>query len=190
MYNIGNLSTSREPLFQEALSKNDHSLEPPEGEKRFQYYLSIATAVNWLLNFSVPELGLKEIRERYLSILQRQDLATHIGRIRQQELLAQFTLFYSPDFLQKVNSVVNYSQDNWLSKMVRQPRTVTHPLRHILLMNFLGATPESFFTGAKPLSFPFGTGPWPCLNPASPHYRWKVIKTVSVHPDSKAHNPV
>jgi len=54
-----------------------------------------------------------------------------------------------------------------------------HPLRHLLMMRFLGHGAESFFN--LPSIFqPFGNGPWPCLNPTCSHYGRRDLKEVQV----------
>lgn len=165
-------------------------LSPAAGSLHFSFYLAFAEAVYWLLNNATPILGLNNIRKRYISYLQEKELATHTGRIRQQELCEEFTRFFGKDFLKSVDSEVGYSQDNWLSKLVRKPRVTTHPLHHILLMYFLGLSPEVFFSNKRTLNMPFRRGPWPCLNPVSGHYHQNVIQTVTVHYDYKTRDPV
>lgn len=46
---------------------------------------------------------------------------------------------------------------------------VQHPLRHLLLINFLGVTIQEVFKEFVE-SKPFGDGPWPCHNKASNHF--------------------
>jgi hypothetical protein len=37
---------------------------------------------------------------------------------------------------------------------------------------------------------PFGSGPWPCLNPAAPHYKEEVITDLKLSNRSKPTNPL
>ena len=78
-------------------------------------------------------------------------------------------------------------QNNWLYDLVRNPRKASHPLRHILLIHFLGKSLNDFF-GSSPDYRPFGQGPWPCLNPVADHYHEQVISncTVGLNCETKA----
>ncbi|MEW6540809.1 MAG: TnsD family transposase [Bacillota bacterium] len=155
------------------------------------HYLALAGSVHWLLNHEVPVHGLAELRERYICHLQKKNLATYTGRIRQRELMEAFHSFYGPDFLAEMDSAIDYSQnENWLNKLLREPRTTTHPVRHLLFIRFLGLTPEEFLMGKKEQQRPFGRGPWPCLNAAAPHYRRAVVRRCTVTWDYKTGLPV
>ena len=66
--------------------------------------------------------------------------------------------------------------DNWLTRLLRSSGNAgaQHPIHHLLLMQFLGLKIETLFQ--FPTEFkPFGSGPWPCLNPASNHYQQLTI---------------
>lgn len=55
-----------------------------------------------------------------------------------------------PDFLADMGNMIDYSQnDNWLSKLLRELRTTTHPVRHLLFIRFLGLTPYEFLIVKK-----------------------------------------
>lgn len=56
----------------------------------------------------------------------------------------------------------------WLPRICRG-NNKPHPEPILLLKQFLRGAP---------VSLPFGSGPWPCLNPASDHYRKNVITQV------------
>jgi hypothetical protein len=174
------------------LSQNqaDKELKSPEYQESLSKYLFISRAVAWLLNNRVDSLGLDIIRQKYLDFLRPKDLCTFSGKIRQRELLNEFIGFYGSGFLRIINCQISKSQDNWLSKMVRKPRGTTHPLHHLLLMCFLGITPEEFFKPRLVPDRPFGEGPWPCLNPTAPHYHRDIIKNVEITLDSKQKVPV
>lgn len=157
----------------------------------YEHYLFLTESVYWLLNNNPPVMGLKEIREGYLNFLKKNDFATFSGRVRQQELINCFRGFYGLEFLEQMNSTINYEQqDNWLSKLVREPRSTTHPIRHLLLMRFLGYTPESFLTQKVNGNLSFGKGPWLCLNAAASHYSKPVIYNCSITRDYRTGLPV
>lgn len=160
-------------------------------EKYYTHYLAVAEAAYWLLNHEVPILGLTELRNRYIYHLQKIDLANFKGRVKQRDLIESFNSFYGQEFLVQMDSAIDFNQqDNWLSKLVREPRIATHPIHHILFMRFLGLTPEKFLTWRKERYLPFGRGPWPCLNAAANHYRQPVIEQCSLTRDYNTGLPV
>ncbi|MEG6512524.1 TnsD family transposase [Desulforamulus ruminis] len=182
--------------------QNKHVFEPLLGPDKVQAtleiptsflynYLFLSESVYWLLNNDPPVMGLKEIREGYLYALKKNDLATFSGRVRQQELINCFRRFYGIEFLKQMDCTINLGQqDNWLSKLVREPRCAAHPIRHLLLMRFLGHSPENFFTQKAKGNLPFSEGPWFCLNAAASHYGKPVIYNCSITRDYRTGLPV
>jgi hypothetical protein len=142
--------------------------------------LKVAQDAAWLLGQQALTLRLDVLAKRYRELLAERDLATYSGRVRVSELLNRFCEYYSPELLEQLQSQIDFeSQHNWLFRLVRSPKGSQHPLRHLLLMQFLGHTAESFFK--LPQQFkPFGKGPWLCLNRAAGHFREPVITECEV----------
>ena len=61
-----------------------------------------------------------------------------------------------------------------ISQIVRKHRKVFHPIRHLLMIRFLGESIETFFQNNKQYR-PFGKSPWLCLNAAANHYLQPVV---------------
>ena len=142
--------------------------------------LFIADGAAWLLQQRDISPGLEFLRTTYTRALISQDLATYSSRIRMTELQEVFVSYYPDNILSYLHCNLNrHSSDNWLARLVRKPDGSQHPLQHLLLMHFLGCTPETFFLkhSDQPL---FGVGPWPCLNPTSDHYRQPQIKECQI----------
>lgn len=147
-------------------------------ESTFEKLLLLAEDAQILLESIIkPKTG-EWYRKQYQAFLIDEKLATASGRVYQKELLRKFNDFYGIEFLSAVHSKID-RENNWLSEIVRKHRKVFHPIRHLLLMRFLGQTVDSFFSGDS-FSDPFGNGPWVCFNGASKHYLKKVIKSVSI----------
>jgi hypothetical protein len=136
----------------------------------------IATNARWLLNWHGPYPGSESLRDRYYNYLLRQGLAYYNGRIRVNKLIRTFTDFYSPKFLEDLNCPLEKSRVNWLLRLVMPCKSMAaqHPLRHILLIVFLGSTAEDVFTKYENFK-PFGDGPWPCLNRVADHYKHLTV---------------
>ena len=87
-------------------------------------------------------------RKQCLSHLARMGLATTSARIRQREMVREFSTFWSdikdvPPFsglLQRCDE-----EDSWLANLSRRSRSAHHPLFHILFIGFLAESIESFF---------------------------------------------
>ncbi len=142
--------------------------------------LKIAQNAAWLLEEHISPLGLTILLKRYRELLAERNLATYNGRVRVSKLLEEFKRFYPEDLLQRLQCKIDTeSEHNWLLRLVRSPKGSQHPLRHLLLIQFLGHNAESFFKLPKQFK-PFGTGPWPCLNRTSNHFRQSVIEECKI----------
>ena len=155
-------------------------------------FMQIARSISWLLTtHDIPVLDLQALRDQYLHYLKKADLATYSGRIAQTELAERFTAYYGADFLTLTHSLLPSDvSTTWLSSLVRKPRKVTHPLRHLLLIHFLGVDVADFFYRSTSTSHPFGAGPWPCLNPAASHYRKLVVSKCYLSRNTSNGKPV
>jgi hypothetical protein len=185
-----------------AAGKHDFRLAPDktpprkqsalEDERNLAHHLSLAQMVGWLLeHHDVHSYGLQALHRKYLHHLQRLGLATFSGRVAQRELVDRFVAFYGETFLRQIHCLVDKdSEDNWLSALVRKPRKASHPVRHFLLINFLGIHPEEFFSDEAQTRAPFGRGPWPCLNPVAAHYKRFVVGQCEITRNSETGAPV
>jgi len=168
---------------------NHSSLKDLSSKEADEKQIQLAQAANWILQNDVPILGLTQLKDKYIKLLQQADLATFRGRVHQQDLLTAFRNYYSDEYLQRLRCSID-SPDNWLSRLVRSPRVSQHPLKHILLMSFLGTHPQEFFSREYSSTGAFGSGPWPCLNAAASHYQCKVIQNCVITRDYKTGDPV
>jgi predicted DNA-binding protein YlxM (UPF0122 family) len=167
-------------------SEEQHLLGSSAGS--LPHHLALARGVLQLLDRNLAPHGPQELNRMYMFHLREMGYSLDSGVVKQSELLASFRSFYGSAFLERVFSPVEVHQrENWLTKLVRNSSAVTHPVRHVLLMNFLGHSPVEFFCTGKEEYRPFGKGPWPCLNKIAPHYRQPIITTFTASWDSKNH---
>lgn len=139
----------------------------------------------WILNNSIQVFDPEVTQGKYIQNLIVKGYISEGGRIKQEFLAEQFELFFGSSFLRDLGCSVLHTDNNWLVKMLRKLRGMTHPLRHILLLSFLQLTPKQFFEKVFDVYYPFGEGPWVCLNPAADHYKENVIKDCVVTRCSK-----
>ncbi|MBD1932268.1 MULTISPECIES: TnsD family Tn7-like transposition protein [Cyanophyceae] len=146
--------------------------------------LRIAQDAAWLLKQRELVPGLEFIRARYLWLLTEPNLASREGKVRVSALLKAFKSYYSYDLLERLQCVPNeQDKNNWLFRLVRSPKQARHPLYHLLLIQFLGYTAEEFFQlpDSPPDAFqPFGSKPWPCLNPVCQQFQQLSIQECQV----------
>ena len=152
-----------------------------------RHLLDIARDAAWLLNQRGLAAGPELLRCRYKLSLVDHDLATYSGIIKTNALIETFKAHYPPGFLTLVQcEVTEKFRQNWMIRITRGTSQFQHPLRHLLLIHFLGHTAETFFE--LPTEFqPFGTGPWPCLNYASHHYGQPTIQECQITYTQQCH---
>ena len=142
---------------------------------------NIARDIKWLLNdcYFVP--GLEDLYQKYLSLVKKSpELVTYTGRIRVQELLRLLKNHYPAKVLELLQCPLDEQiRDNWLAQLVRFPRRVHHPLRHLLLIQFLGYSAQEFFE-LQETNKPFGDAPWSCLNPVCQYFQQFRIKECQI----------
>jgi hypothetical protein len=143
--------------------------------------LSVAQYTEWLLNWRGAPLGKDEVRRRYHNLLLRQGLAYYNGNVRTAELIDRFVAFFTPKLLTEFRCEIKSVRSNWVLRLLHPCKTeiAQHPLRHILLIIFLGIAIDRFFENFEEFK-PFGTGPWPCLNPTADHCNHTVITGVRI----------
>ncbi|WP_254636261.1 TnsD family Tn7-like transposition protein, partial [Lysinibacillus sp. GbtcB16] len=85
----------------------------------------------------------------------------------------------SGSLLELLQSNINFDETDWLSMIFQRHRKSFHPIRHLLIMIFLGDALRIFFEKGEPYE-PFGSGPWCCLNVACKDYMKSVVKNLVI----------
>ncbi|TYS57324.1 hypothetical protein FZC74_16670 [Sutcliffiella horikoshii] len=176
----------------------DNSIETNDSKRivynrdNFKHLLTVAEQSYTLLESRFTAITPEKLRFFYVSKLREMEFVTLSGNIRWKKLIASFTSYYGESVLKECKSNISVeAEDTWLHKVLRKPRGSCHPLRHILLISFLGETVKSLLTKLNIDNYtPFGAGPWPCLNKAADHYKEAIITTVKITKDFKSSNPV
>jgi hypothetical protein len=155
-------------------------------------FLNIARSAAWLLAQTDLLSTLEALRNRYLRLLIPLEFASYSGCIYAEKLVKAFHARYDTTLLNQLHCAFTGSdqeKDNWLLRLFRRPKHSQHPLRHLVALEFLGATAESFFNLPAKFEF-FSTGPWPCLNKAATHYRELVVTDCRVTHRGQSQRPV
>ena len=148
------------------------------------HYRSIGNGIEALLTQRFPHRPFDWFQRHYEAKLRQKHYASLVsGKVDQAKLQRDFVQYYGNDFLERLQSSLR-GESNWLAAMVRKHRRSFHPLRHLLLMNFLGISLEEMFYQDEQYK-PFGDGPWICLNPAAEHYQQAVITNLVLNTSEK-----
>ncbi len=153
--------------------------KPEQGGTDVQ--IALAQSAAWLLAHPSLHKTSEELRGEYLSRLIALGYATYSGQIRVRKLRRDFLSRYPADWLGRVGCGLPEKGHGWLERLLRKPRGNQHPLRHLLLIHFLGLRIEKLLGSPVP-DHPFGRSPWPCLNRAAVHYGKLTIAVCTVAP--------
>jgi hypothetical protein len=145
-----------------------------------QVLIKLAEDTGWLLSQNNISVENSAIRNRYYNQLLKKGLAFYNGKLK-NTLLKAFTDFYSPELLEMLGCEVEQNNRNWVFRIIQKGKTgiLHHPVRHLLMMNFLGFSVEEFFNSFTEFK-PFVDGHYPCLNQASDHFGEMRIRQCEV----------
>jgi len=140
--------TSKAFVSAEQTIKAAASPRPAASSPYHKILMEIALDVSYLLNHPIVSPGTHFFREQYLALLASSGFMNASGLIRTIELLQAFMDYYPQELLALLHCEINQTQNkqnNWLATMPYLHRKSRHPLRHLLLIRFLGSTVEAFF---------------------------------------------
>lgn len=159
-------------------------------KKSFLLAKELAKQVETIMT-SDYEFSIEDIQSSYKFLLKREGFVSINGHVDQRLLSEKFLNYYGQAFLEEVQSSINKNSEScWLKSITRKHRKIFHPIRHLLLIKFLGETVETFYSYAGQEVKPFGEGPYYCLNPAADHYKQKIIASVSMKACTSSKKPV
>jgi hypothetical protein len=113
----------------------------------YDKHLKLAKDAYFLLTHKLDKVNKNAIWDKYRRLICNKGLSTQNGTIKQGKLYEAFIAYYGEDFLKSLDcSIVFYNDYNWLKVITRKSKRSSHPLRHLLLINFLCGDIEEFFT--------------------------------------------
>lgn len=128
------------------LEKDILDLENSYEIENYEKHLKLARSSYYILTFDLKKYRKEDIRNRYLYFLYKLDLSRETGTINQRKLYEEFIEFYGDDFLESLESFIDYKNEyNWLKVISRKSKRASHPLRHLLFINFLCNDIREFF---------------------------------------------
>ncbi|NFG38427.1 hypothetical protein FDB30_16390 [Clostridium botulinum] len=112
----------------------------------YDKHLKLAKASYYLLDKKFKGISKEKISMKYRNLLYKKELLKGNNTINQRELYEQFISYYGKTFLKQLDCGIAYENDyNWLKVISRKSRRSSHPLRHLLFINFLGEDIRDFF---------------------------------------------
>ncbi len=164
-------------------AQGDASVKARSSDSSVELLGKLASDFLWLL--SQRDLCADSIAtcSCYRRLLFEQGFATYTGVVRRTELKKAFLNFYPERVLYSLGCELPPDlTSSWLTSIVQNShKNSSHSaIQHLLLMNFLNCSVQSFFSLPKKPPLPFAEGPWPCLNPIADHFREPIITTCKI----------
>ncbi len=146
---IAEVGTSREipPHFIAADEVSAPALEPKEYEYPTEIYSKrIAEDFSWLLSNPVDIADINDVALGYRALLGEKNLTTNRSlHISSKRLTSEFKEFYPDKVLTSYDSSLPEASTNWLKGFFGNTREMQIPIRHLLLIHFLGFGVKEFF---------------------------------------------
>lgn len=147
-----------------------------------QLYFNLSKGIETLFSKEFSSYNIEIVNKKYWSMLNKKGFVTYEGKIRIKEVFKSFINYYPNTFLKSIRHEVNSkSTTDWLKKTMgyKISQKTINPVNHILLINFLFGNINNFINAENDY-YPFGKGPWPCLNPVSDHYLKNTINECTI----------
>lgn len=126
-----------------------HPTDAASSEHQIMHQL--ATIGQELIDGIWPVLGLEHLRNRYLTLLSRKGFIGPGGNVRLRDLCREFRLKYSDRLLDEAGcGLYGDLRSNWIGRLIHKPSRAQSPIRHLVMLNFLGIGLKEFFTQEEP----------------------------------------
>lgn len=123
----------------------------------------LAEQSRWLLEHPDFVFSRDQFADYYRQQLASSGLASVGGMVHRTKLIASFASKLPPSCLKRLGCNLDVTANQTSMHCVTKDG-IGSPLEHLLVMRFLGLTPESMFESLG-CDLNFERGPWPCLNP-------------------------
>lgn len=155
--------TGRKKLLPLSIHMDKKELDELWHVSKDSMHVRIAKEIEWLV-INQKTISNFCLHQQYKERLKAKGLVSYDrGLFRTRKISQKFVDYYGNDFLEKLKSAIKVEDSrNWISTLINKKKV--HPLRHILFIVFLAGSLEEFFQ-TNFIYYPFGQGPWKCLNP-------------------------
>ena len=112
----------------------------------YDKHLKLAKDSYYLLNKKNRNISKDKVFMKYRYLLYKKGLFKGNNTINQIKLYEQFISYYGKRFLKRLECEIDYKNEyNWLKVISRKSKRASHPLRHLLFINFLCEDTKYFF---------------------------------------------
>ena len=120
----------------------------------------------------------KEILVRYYrEKLYEKGFMNHSGVINLNKLKKELIKYYGVEVLSRMNSSIDLNgKITWVDDQFEKNHEFAEPIKHLILISFLGKNINEVINDLSNNYKPFGEGPWLCLNEHCSHYNNKTIE--------------
>lgn len=116
---------------------SDYHVQMVAEKEMLRQYSCIVNNIEKLLNFKYPNRPLDWFYYRYKNQLMWKGYTSEKGRVDHQQVQKDFVDHYGSELLNILQSSVS-GESTWLKLIFQKHRKGFHPIRHILVMQFLG----------------------------------------------------
>jgi hypothetical protein len=125
------------------------SIREVDDSKILKRYRSLTNCMESLLNTKYPNREVDCFSRCYKNSIRLKGYTSIKGRVDQRQIQSDFLNFYGEPFLLSVQSS-NEAESNWLRLFFQRHRRYFHPIRHLLVIGFLGLSLEEVFYNDHP----------------------------------------
>lgn len=154
-----------------------------ETKKEYSYELKnqllrLAQNIEFIMSEDLPKKDTNWYQSNYINILKKLGLATINGNLKTDKIIYEFKKYYGDELLNIINCNIDEDKStNWLINIFRKHKQQFHPIKHLLIIEFLGYSIKDIVEN-KIIYNPFNRGSWPCLNSVCKYYKQNVITSV------------
>ncbi|OME19911.1 TnsD family Tn7-like transposition protein [Paenibacillus odorifer] len=145
--------------------------------------ITLSKMAHWFFQNELS-LDLIDFKNLYFDQLKCKSLAYPSGVIKNTDFLNALNDYFGLEFLNELSVLMSMSIPFQLKRLLNSNLTnppMVHPIIHFLLLDFLEINLDQLKKDKDYYKYrPFGNGPWPCLNPASSHYKENVIPVCEI----------
>lgn len=123
---------------------SDYHVQMVADKIMLEQYSCIVNKIEQLLNLKYPNRPLDWFYCHYKNQLMRKGYVSEKGRVDHQRVQKDFVDFYGVKMLDIFQSLVG-GESSWLKLIFQKHRKGFHPIRHLLVMHFLGLTLDDVF---------------------------------------------
>lgn len=149
-------------------------------DKTYENMCKMSELIYELFTVDSSLLNKQILSKYYKSTLKEKGFTSIAGPIKKKIVKEEMLNYYGLDLLNKLDCTIEIDKECWVDKIYLDNDRYIHPIRHLLMINYLGNSISDVIANIDKEDFKyFGQGPWPCMNMLCNNYKKDVIKDVT-----------